>query len=330
LYFDKLPTWQVLLFKVYLFNKATCQVILLYIGHYIGGSLETNKNRNMKKIFLLSFSLFLIASAFSQDWSKVEQVFGKKGTVTGNVFKISYPRSDLKVMVGDFHVAPGLALGSWIGIYKMGDEGMMMGDLVLLDSEVPAVIKKLMDEKLQVTAIHNHLINESHAVKYVHFSGSGDVVKLAEKIKAVLSVTGTPLAAPQPFSGQAPDWSKVEAILGTTGKHNGMLLQYSFPRKEKLKEGGMEMPAAMGMATAINFQMEGEKAAITGDYVMLADEVNDVVKALTENGIAVTAIHSHMLHDEPRLFMLHFWAVDNPEKLAKGLKAALDKTNYKK
>jgi hypothetical protein len=284
----------------------------------------------MKKAFLAVLSLLTIYSSIAQDWSKVEQVFGKKGTVTGNVFKISYPRSDLKVMVGDFKVAAGLALGSWIGIYNMGDEAMMMGDLVVLDSEEPAVIAKLIAENLQVTAIHNHLINESPNVKYIHFSGTGDAVKLAEEIKAVLSITGTPLGAPAPATATNIDWSKVEAILGTNGKHNGMLLQYSFPRKEKLKESGMEMPAAMGMATAINFQMDGERAGITGDYVMLADEVDGVVRALTENGITVTAIHSHMLHDEPRLFMLHFWAVGEPEKLAKGLKAALDKTNSKK
>jgi hypothetical protein len=285
----------------------------------------------MKKILLLSCNLLLISYSFSQvDSSALNYVFGKKGTVTGDVYKITYPRSDLKVQVGDFAVAPGLALGTWVGIFKMGNDAMMMGDLVLLDSEVPKVVNKLMEENLEVTAIHNHLINETPAIKYIHYHGHGDPVKLAQEIKAVLAVTATPLTPPaQQSQTQNIDWSKVTALLGTTGKPNGTLLQYTFPRKENLTESGMEMPPAMGMATAINFQMDGSRAAITGDFVLLADEVNPVVRALTENGITPTAIHSHMLHDEPRLFMMHFWAVDDPEKLAKGLKAALDKTNSK-
>jgi len=284
----------------------------------------------MEKSFILFLFIAISVCSFAQtDSTALNNVFGKKGTVTGNVYKITYPRSDLKVKVGDFSVAPGLALGTWVGIINMGNHSMMMGDLVLLDSEVPKVINKLMEENLEVTAIHNHLINETPAVKYVHYHGEGNATDLAQKIKAVLQVTATPLTPPAQNQMQAPDWSKVTAVLGTTGKQNGMVLSYTFPRNEKTMESGMEMPPSMGMATAINFQMEGNRAAITGDFVLLADEVTPVVKALTENGIMPTAIHSHMLHDEPRLFMMHFWAVDEPEKLAKGLKAALDKTNSK-
>jgi hypothetical protein len=256
----------------------------------------------MKKLLLSSFNLLLIIYAFSQvDSTALNNVFGKKGTVTGNVYKITYPRSDLKVKVEDFSVAPGLALGSWVGIINMGDHAMMMGDLVLLDSEVPKVINKLIEENLEITAIHNHLINETPAIKYIHYHGMGDAAKLAQEIKAVLEVTGTPLAPPSvQTQTQNIDWSKVILILGTTGKQNGMLLQYAFPRNEKLTESGMEMPPAMGMATAINFQMDGNQAAITGDFVLLADEVNPVIKALLDNGITPTAIHSHMLKDEPQ------------------------------
>lgn len=279
-------------------------------------------------------------SSFGQqsDWADVEKVFGKKGNIQDGVFKITFPRSDLKVKVGDFAVDPGLALTSWIGFInpsngdmKMDGKIMMMGDLVLLEKEVAPVISKIVSLNLEVTALHNHLIGETPAIKYVHFSGTGEAVQLAEAIKAVISLTGTPMTAP-PAQNQVlkADWSKVEAILGTTGKHNGNLLQYGFPRLEKLKESSMEMPPYMGMAIAINFQMAGNKAAITGDFVLLADEVNPVLKALTQNGIAVTAIHNHMLYDDPRLFMMHFWAVDDPEKLAKGLKAALDQTKSKK
>lgn len=286
----------------------------------------------MKNSILLFLAALFVTNSFAQiDSTALNNIFGRKGTVTGNVYKISFPRSDLKVKVGDFAVAPGLALSTWVGIIKMDNQAMMMGDLVLLDTEVPKVINKLMEENLEVTAIHNHLINETPAIKYVHYHGEGTATELAQKIKAVIQVTATPLAASSTQSQtQTPDWSKVTAILGTTGKQNGMLLSYSFPRNEKTMESGMEMPPSMGMATSINFQMNGGKAAITGDFVLLADEVNPVVKALTENGIMPTAIHSHMLRDEPHLFMMHFWAIDNPEKLAKGLKAALDRTNSKK
>jgi hypothetical protein len=212
---------------------------------------------------------------------------------------------------------------------NMKNETMMMGDLVLLDTEVPGVLKKLVAVDLKVTAIHNHLINESPNIKYVHFSGMGDKVNLAEAIKSVLAVTSTPLTPPQSNTSTTNiDWSTVESVLGTTGKHNGMLLQYSFPRKEELRESGMVMPPYIGMATAINFQKDGDKAAITGDFVLLADEINPAIKILIENGITPTALHNHMIHDEPRLFMMHFWAIDNPEKLAKALQQVLTTTNH--
>lgn len=294
----------------------------------------------MKKSIVFTALLlnFCLCYAQNKEWKDVERVFGKNGSVQEDVFKISFPRSDLKVKIGEFSLEPGLALTSWIAFIKAGDNvmtmddnSMMMGDLVLLDKEVAPVVSKLLSVDLQVTALHNHILGESPNIKYIHFSGKGNAVKLAEAIKSVISVTGTPFASPQvKNSAVAPDWSKVEAILGKSGKHNGNLLQYGFPRNEKLTESGMEMPSYIGMATAINFQMDGNNAGITGDFVLLADEVNPVVKALTENEIAVTAIHNHMLYDNPRLFMLHFWAVDVPEKLATGLKDALDKTNSKR
>lgn len=294
----------------------------------------------MKKTTLIII-IFLVGSyhCFSQqkEWSAVENVFGKKGTVQDNGFKIGFPRSDLKVNVSGFAVAPGFALGSWVGFMNMDkskntkgtmNQVSMMGDLVLLDTEVPKVLKKLVEEHLEITAIHNHLINESPNVKYVHFSGRGDAVKLAEAIKAVLETTATPLGTPQP-NAKTPDvdWSKVEAILGA-GKHNGILLQYGFPRKEKITVNGIVMPAFMGVATGINFQKDGDRAAITGDFVLLANEINPVIKILIANGITPTALHNHMIHDNPRLFMMHFWAVDNPEKLAKALYQALSATNH--
>jgi hypothetical protein len=244
----------------------------------------------------------------------------------------------LKVKIGDFAIEPELALTTWIGFIKpdsmgmkMDDNTMIMGDIVVLDQEVGPVISKMVSLNLDITALHNHIVGETPAVKYIHFYGKGNAVKLAESIKSALAVTGTPLVAPQVQTQSVkPDWSKVTAILGTSGKQTGKFLQYGFPRKEKLTESGMVLTPFMGVSTGINFQMDGNRAGVSGDFVLLADEVNPVVKALTDNGITVTAVHNHMLYDNPRLFMLHFWAVNDPEKLAKGLKAALDKTNSMK
>lgn len=286
----------------------------------------------MKKLSSFLLGLFVIGLCHAQvDSAGLDKVFGRKGTVTGNVYRVTFPRGDLKVTMGDFSVAPGLALTSWVALHRMGSESMMMGDLVMLDTEEPVVVAKLVELGLGITAIHNHLVGEKPAIKFLHFSGSGDAVMLAGKIRQVFAVTGTPLGAPAAAASTGtPDWSAVEAVLGTKGKKSGSILSYSFPRNEKLMESGMEMPAPMGMATGINLQMDGSRAGTTGDFVLLADEVNKVVKALVSHGINVTAIHNHMLYDEPRLFMLHFWGVGEPGKLAEGLKAALDQTNSKR
>ncbi len=289
----------------------------------------------MKQIILVAAMLagFLsVALAQTKDWQVVEMALGRKGTVQEDMLKVSFPRSDLKVTVGEVPVEPGLALTSWIGFKGTEKRAMMMGDLVLLEREVPPVMTKLVAAGIEITALHNHILNESPVVMYLHFSGNGDPKKLADAMRSALSQTGTPIEMQQPATSQATavDWTKVEAIFAKTGQKKGKLLQLSFPRKETIQEHGMDVPPYLGMATGINMQAIGNKAATTGDFVLLGDEVNPVVKALASHNIAVTAIHSHMLHESPRLFFLHFWGYDEPEKLASGLKAALDETNSRK
>jgi len=283
----------------------------------------------MKKFFTLFICLLSSATVTSQvsDWAEIEKVFGRKGTVQGEVFKIAFPRADLKVNVGDVMIEPALALTSWIAFKKTESHTMIMGDLVLLDREIAPVTAKLVANEIAITALHNHIVGESPSVMYMHFGGHGDAKALADKMKAALALTATPMTLP-PAAATATelDWSKVETTLGRSGQRKGNVLQIGIPRAEKIVDNGMEVPPFMGMATAINLQMVGEKAATTGDFVLLANEVNPVVKALTENGIAVTAIHNHMLFESPRLFFLHFWGFEAPEKLAAGLKTALDKT----
>ncbi len=284
----------------------------------------------MKKriaIFFISLFSFVAAQAQVSDWAEIEKIFARKGAVQGDVLKIAFPRSDLQVKIGDVAIEPALALTSWIAFEKTESHTMIMGDLVLLDREIAPVTAKLVASGIEITALHNHIVGESPSVMYMHFGGHGDPVQLAEKMKAALALTGTPMTLP-PASAPATElnWSNVETTLGRSGQHKGNVLQIGIPRVEKIIENDMEVPPFMGMATAINLQMVGEKAATTGDFVLFANEVNPVVKTLTENGIAVTAIHNHMLFESPRLFFLHFWGFEAPEKLAAGLKAALDKT----
>ena len=285
-------------------------------------------------------SLFIIQSANSQDnkWQGVADVFQRNGTLKENVYKVGFLRADLDVRIGDMKIAAGLAFGGWVAFMDM--EGMnmengtmVMGDLVLLESELPDVQKSLLSNGIKISAIHNHLLQESPKVMYMHIYGKGDKVKLAQSIKEALQKSATILDTnllPKSSATQS-DWSKVEGIFNYTGAKKGNLLNLSIPRNDEIKDNGMVIPPFMGVAHAINFQMlDDGKAFTTGDFVLLANEVENVMNVLIQGGFTVTALHSHMLFEEPRLLFMHFWGNDSPEKLAQVLKAALDKTNYKK
>ncbi len=255
---------------------------------------------------------------------------GKPGAMQpGDVYKFSLPRTDLQVTARGVAVQPALALGSWVAFEPMGSQAMVMGDLVLTEDELNPVMLALQQGGVEQTAVHNHLLGESPRVLYMHISGHGDPVRLAETIHDALALSGTPFAAP-PSSPQASDLdtAQLESILGYKGSASGAVYQFSIPRAEPITEDGMAVPPAMGTATAINFQPTGGgAAAISGDFVMLAEEVNPVLRALRENGIEVTALHSHMLGEQPRLYFMHFWANDDAARLARGLRAALDQMN---
>src|SRR5689334_3712368 len=272
------------------------------------------------------------------DWKPVEQALGKAGSMQpGDVYKVSLPRSDLKVTVGGVELKPALALGSWVAFKKSGDGSMFMGDLVLTEDEVTPVLSKLHEGGIEVTALHNHVLHESPRVMYMHIHGMGDGAKVAKAIHDALALSKTPFTAPS-APAQNPDLGidtkQIDQIMGQTGKANGVVYQYSIARADDISDSSMNgfvIPPAMGVAQAVNFQATGGgKASITGDFVLLANEVNPVIKALRENGIEVTALHSHMLTDSPHLFFMHFWANDDAQKLARGLRAALDRVNVKK
>ncbi len=269
------------------------------------------------------------------DWSRVDQALGKPGTsLPGGVHKYGLPRSDLKVTVDGVVLKPALALGSWIAFAPMGSGVMFMGDLVLTDTEISPVMKRLTDDGIEITAVHNHLLRTSPAVFYMHIRGQGDPVKLAQTLHAALALSQTPLVAPAAAPPAAPldlNTASIDSTLGFKGTVNGGVYQFGIPRAESISEGGMAVPPSMGTAIVINFQPTGNgRAAITGDFVLLGSEVNTVLKALRDNGIEVTALHSHMIDDSPHLFFMHFWANEDVSKLAHGLRTALDLANVKR
>jgi len=283
---------------------------------------------------ITGIALTVGASAADIDWVKVDQALGKPGTSQpGGVHKYGLPRTDLKITLDGVAIKPTLALGSWIGFLPTGDGAMFMGDLVLTENEISPVMKRLIEDGVEITAIHNHLMRTSPAVLYMHVGGHGDPVKLAQTLHAGLALSQTPFAAPAPTQPPATldmDTAAIDAALGAKGTVNGGVYQFNIPRAESISEGGMAVPPSMGTAIAINFQPTGSgKAAITGDFVLLGKEVNPVLKALRNNGIEVTALHSHMIDDSPHLFFMHFWANDDATKLSHGLRAALDLANVK-
>ena len=286
--------------------------------------------------FVLIVWVSAAANAADGDWTRVGEALGKVGAeLPGGIYKVGLPRSDLKVTLDGVDIKPGLALGGWLAFAPMGRQSMVMGDLVLTQDEVNPVIMKLFTGGLQVTALHNHLLRNQPSTMYMHVFGVGDPVKLATALHAALAESHTPLAAvsgssqPAPAPAAAPskfdlDAAALDRTFGIKGTNNGGILQYSVAREQPVKEMGVIVPAAMGTAQSINFQpLGGGKAAITGDFVLTADEVAPVMQTLRDNGIEVTALHSHMIDEQPRLFFLHFWAHDDAMKLAQGLRAAL-------
>jgi len=272
------------------------------------------------------------AANVTASWQSVENALGRKGaTQPGAVMRFSFPRRDLQVTVDGVPIRPALALGSWVAFKRVGSgHTMVMGDLVLLESEVNDVVSTLQQGGVEQTALHDHVLREAPRTMYLHISAHGDEARIAATIRSALERTKTPLDTTSSAASPSLDLDTVAIArtLGRAGRVNGGVYQLTIARAETIREGGNEVPASMGVGTAINFQPTGSgKAAITGDFVMTAAEVNKVIRALRENGISITALHSHMLTESPRLFFMHFWANDDALKLARGLRAALDQTN---
>ena len=275
-----------------------------------------------------------VSAAHAQDinWQKVDEVLGRKSAVTADVHRYGFPRTDLTVTLDGVTIKPALALGGWIAFKPAHGGVMAMGDLVLLEPEINPVMLKMIASGLEITAVHNHLLRASPATFYMHIAGHGDPIKMATAIRDALAESKTPLTVAAPTTPPPAvdlDTAKLDQIIGVKGQANSGVYQFNVPRRDPVTEEDMQLAPVgpMGVAIGINFQPTGGgKAAITGDFVLTSDEVNPVIMALRAHGIDVTALHSHMLDEQPRLFFMHFWANDDAIKLAKGLRAALDKT----
>jgi hypothetical protein len=285
----------------------------------------------------IDWSIFaepFVSAAHAQDinWQQVDDVLGRKPAVAGDVHRYGFPRTDLTVTLDGVTIKPALALGGWVAFKPAHGGAMVMGDLVLLDSEINPVMAKMIANGIEITAVHNHLLRANPETFYMHIAGHGDAVQLATAIREALAASKTPGVVPTPAMPPPAvdlDTAQLDQIIGVKGQANGGVYQFNVPRRDPITEDGMPLTPVgpMGVAIGINFQpIGGGKAAITGDFVLTGDEVNPVVRTLRSNGIDVTAIHSHMLDEQPRLFFLHFWAVDDALQLARGLHAALDKT----
>jgi uncharacterized protein DUF1259 len=286
------------------------------------------------RIILLGIALLIPSWVLAQgiNGTKLEEEFGRPPQKIGEIYKFGFPRTDLHVSVHGVVVKPGLALGSWAAFSGTDGNATVMGDLVLLQDEVSPEMLRLRSSGFEITALHNHLIDETPRVMYMHYMGRGRAENLAKSLKSALSASKSPLGKPAPAKASSePAFVKeVESALGRNGSFNGGVLAFGIPRRDAVRMNGMTIPPAMGVAEAISFQEAGPgRVATTGDFVLTSGEINPVISALQGHHILVTALHTHMLEEQPRLFFMHFWAVGSPHSVAGGIKAALDEVSIK-
>lgn len=279
---------------------------------------------------LLMIAAGTTASAQDNNWQQqIASALGKPGVaMPGNIYRVGMPRTDLTLTLDGVQLKPAFALGSWLAFKRIDDQVMAMGDLALTDAEVNPVMTRLAEAGIEITAIHNHLLRANPNTMYIHVLGHGEPGRLAAAFRYALSASGTPLSGTTQTLTEPPlefDIMAIDATLGHKGQATGGVYQVSIPRAAPVREHGVEVPASMGSAVGINFQPTGNgRAAVTGDLVLAANEVNPALRALRQHGIEVTALHSHMLMEQPRLFFMHFWANDDALKLAQALRAALN------
>ena len=265
----------------------------------------------------------------------IESVTGMKGKEQNGEYKITVPQNDLKVEVDGFKIIPAMGLGAWAAFTPSKDGAMVMGDMILTENDLKPVQQEVIRQGLTITAIHNHFVRNHPAVMYMHIGGSGTTEQMAAKVKAVFTAIKNsrghdPAAFPGDSVVNTIDLKLLDGIVGAKGEMSKGVYKYTIGRPDvSLKEHGVTVSSFLGFNTWAAWQGTADHAAVAGDFTMLEDEMAPVIKALIENGIEVVAVHNHMVHEQPRIFFLHYWAVGNAEQLAKGLKAALDQTGKK-
>lgn len=274
----------------------------------------------------------------SLDTLLIERITGMKGKASNGEYKITIPQNDLSIEVDGFKIIPAMGLGTWIDFAPSHDGAMVMGDIVITETDLKPVQQEIIRQGLTISAIHNHFVRNHPNVMYMHLGGSGPLAQMAQKAKAVLDKVKE-LRSGDPAKGTASseavtntlDTKRLDEILGYKAEMSKGVYKYTIGRPDvSLREHGVPVTTFMGFNTWAAWQGTPEKAAVAGDFTMLENEVAPVIKALVENGIEVVAVHNHMVHEQPRIFFLHYWGVGNAEQLAKGLRAALDQTGKKK
>jgi hypothetical protein len=271
------------------------------------------------------------------DTATIERIFGIKGKSNNGEYKVTVPQNDLTIMVDSFKIIPAMGLGTWVAFTPAPDGAMVMGDIIVTETDLKPVQQEIIRQGLTISAIHNHFVRNHPNVMYMHLGGSGPVEQMAQKAKAVLdkvkeSRGGDPSkgTASSEAVANSLDTKKLDEILGYKAEMSKGVYKYTIGRPDvKLREHGVPVTTFLGFNTWAAFQGTPERAAVAGDFTMLENEVAPVIKALVENGIEVVAVHNHMVHEQPRIFFLHYWGIGNAEQLARGLKAALDQTGKK-
>jgi len=262
----------------------------------------------------------------------IEQITGMKGTEKNGEYKITVPQNDLHIIVDGFKIIPPMGLGSWAAFTPCADSAMVMGDIILTETDLAPVQQEVIRQGFSITAIHNHFVRNRPNVMYMHIDGKGRIENLSASVKAIFekvkeSRGADPKAAKADSVSNTLNIPMLDSIIGHTGELTKGVYKYTIGRPDvMLREHAIPVSSFMGFNTWAAWQGTPERAAVCGDFTMLEDEVHPVIKALVENGIEVVAVHNHMVHEEPRVFFLHYWGVGNAEKLARGFKAALSKT----
>jgi hypothetical protein len=255
-----------------------------------------------------------------------------KGTAKNGEYKITVPQNDLSVVVDGFKIIPPMGLGSWAAFTSCADSVMVMGDIIVTENELQPVQAEVIRQGMHITAIHNHFVRNRPQVMYMHIGGKGTIETLSTGVKAIFDKVKElrgkdPKATGADSVVNTLDIALLDSVIGHTGEMNKGVYKNPIGRPGvSLKEHGIPVSTFMGFNTWASWQGTPAKAAVAGDFTMLENEVEPVIKALVENGIEVVAVHNHMVHEEPRIFFLHYWGVGPADKLAKGLRMALDKT----